>query len=123
VTTTRTAPRSLQGLPTLTEVIELPVPAELPAATEPLLDGPSLAPVAAAVDEEEIVDRVIVELQRHADLMLEFRLREAIEPTLARLTVALAVELRDELSATLRDVVARSVSQELARRRDRDLPT
>ena len=107
----------------MTEVIELPAAAEQPMTSEAQGDGGSSAAAVDEVDEDEIVDLVLVELQRHADLMLEFRLREAIEPALARLSFALAGELRDELAATLRDVVSRSVSQELARRRGRDSAT
>ncbi len=118
----RPAPHNLQGLPTLTEVIEMPglerAPgvAELPPVGEADLvvrnDEPS-------IDEEQLVARVLVDLQRHAELMLEYRLREAITPALSRLSEALVRELRLELAATLRDVVARSVSQELARQRGR----
>jgi hypothetical protein len=72
-----------------------------------------------AVDEERLVANVLVELQRHADLMLEYRLREAIDPALSRLADGLVHDLREELAATLRDVVARAVSQELARQRGR----
>jgi aspartate oxidase len=38
---------------------------------------------------------------------------------LAKLTDALIHDVRDELAATLRDVVSRAVSQELARQRSR----
>ena len=136
--TTRFAPRTLQGLPTLTEVIEVgepevPVVSEVPlfegasddgsrseAAAEPgAADAPPPLLAEPAVDEERLVANVLVELQRHADLMLEYRLREAIDPALSRLADGLVHDLREELAATLRDVVARAVSQELARQRGR----
>ena len=125
--TARYVPRNLQGLPTLTEVIEVLAP-DVAEAPEPRLaqlgEGQEAdAPVAPAttgpdLDEVQIAARVLLELQRHAEPMLEQRLREAIGPALARAADTLVDELREELAATLSDVVARSVSQEIARRRD-----
>jgi hypothetical protein len=46
------------------------------------------------------------------------RLREALAPVLARAADALIRDARKELTAALREAVARSVAQELARRRD-----
>ena len=50
--------------------------------------------------------------------MLEVRLREALAPVLARVADALVRDARKELTTALRDVVARAVAEELARRRD-----
>ena len=61
----------------------------------------------------------MVDVQRRVDSMLEFRLREALTPILARHTEALIRDMRDELSLTMRDVVTRSVAQELAKLRPR----
>ena len=61
---------------------------------------------------------MLADLQRQLDLMLEVRLREALAPVLARAADTLIRDARKELTATLRDAVARSVAQELARRRD-----
>jgi hypothetical protein len=132
MSSSRLGPHNLQGLPTLTEVIEMPAAAYdagadetlLPLEASPVPDdvvqavvaGPIAAP---AISEEQLVQRVLIDLQRHADLMLEYRLREALTPALARLTDSLIRDLRQELAATLRDVVARAVSQELARRQGR----
>lgn len=107
-----------------------PPAARLPTLTEVVLEGgarPSAAPVAAeppcpqspAVDEARIVDAVMAGLQPRIDLMLEYRLREALAPLLARATEAIVQEARAELAHTLRDVVARAVSQEVVRRRTR----
>jgi len=130
----RPAPHLLQGLPTLTEVIEaIPARGSTPEGSGDFSDPPAVpavAPDAPApaladaaplppIDEEQLVLRVLTELQRHADLMLDYRLREALTPALARLSEALIRELRQELAATLRDVVARAVTQELARQRGR----
>lgn len=93
------------AVPTLTEVIDAVEVAE-PAA-------------AASVDEDQLVQRVLLEIQRHVDLMVEFRLREALAPVLARAAQSIVEEARTELSATLRDVVGRAVAQEVARQRQR----
>ncbi len=71
------------------------------------------------VDETLITQRVLADLQRQIDGMLEYRLRETLAPILARTTEALVRELRQELSKTMKDVVARSVAQEVARQRSR----
>ncbi len=124
----RPGPINLQGLPTLTEVIELP-PATRGVAPGGTSGGPAPAPqglardvvaepsVAAAAAEQQLVERVLGDLQRHADLMLEVRLREALTPALSRLADTLVSDARLEFAATLRDLVEQSVAQELARRR------
>jgi hypothetical protein len=102
-------------LPTLTEVVmegHAAGPAPAPAAA--VTPAPAPAP---EVDEARIVDAVMAGLQTRIDLMVEYRLREALAPLLARAADAIVHDARDELAHTLRDVVARAVSQELARRR------
>ncbi|HRH18425.1 MAG TPA: hypothetical protein PKV17_14380 [Aquabacterium sp.] len=85
----------------------------MPASTvEPAVPG-------VVVDEALIAQRVLVDLQRQVDGMLEYRLREAMAPILARATDALMRDLRQELSKTMNDVVARAVAQEVARQRSR----
>ena len=122
----RTGPLNLQAVPTLTEVIE--IPAFAGSLAEPVADSLPAQPASGvqalpaelpAIDEEDLVQRVLADLQRNADLMLEYRLRQALAPAMARLTDALVNEVREELVVTLRDVVARAVSQELARQRGR----
>jgi len=127
-------------VPTLTEVIEVdeltavvdlasqpqpvPVPTS-PAAASPA--PPSHAPVAPQpipldslpVLEGQLAQRVLNDVQRQIDSMLEFRLREAMAPVLARHSEAIVRELKDELARTMRDVVARSVAQEVAKLRPR----
>lgn len=84
---------------------------------------PPPAPASAALPEtwreEQLVQQVLADVQRHADAMLEFRLREALGPVLARVTDELVRGARQEMAATLRDIVARAVAQELARQRSR----
>jgi len=66
-----------------------------------------------------MTQRVLADLQRQVELMLEVRLREALAPILARATDALVRDARKELTAAMRDMVARSIAQELGRREDR----
>lgn len=108
-------PVPLDALPVLGEVVSAP-PQQQPlpqAATPPLQDAPP------AVSEAQLAHRVLSDVQRQVDSMLEFRLKEAMAPLLARHTEAIARDLRDELNRTLKDVVARSVAQELAKLRQR----
>jgi len=118
-----------RAVPTLTEVLveaelgqepeqalPLPEPAETLAEVEP---EPAPVPEDPAVVEARITQHVLVDLQRQVDLMLEYRLREALSPALARVCDMLIREARTELASTLRDVVARAVAQELARQRAR----
>ena len=116
--------------PVLASVPEpLPIPASLlkpvSAPVQPLSSPtPVPAPLtpargASGVDEAAMAQRVFSEVQRQIDGMLEYRLREALTPILARTSEALVRELRQELSKTMRDVVSRAVAQEVARQRGR----
>lgn len=107
-------------VPTLTEVVDQQRAVPAPAARVPApASAPTGAAPAGAIDEEALVQRVLSDLQRQVDLMLEYRLREVVTPALARMTDALVQETRHELAGVLRDVVAKAVSQELARHRVR----
>ncbi len=102
-------------VPTLTEVIEVDelAPMATPTAPQPIpLDS-------LPVLEGQLAQRVLNDVQRQIDSMLEFRLREALAPVLARHSEAIVRELKDELARTMRDVVARSVAQEVAKLRPR----
>jgi hypothetical protein len=101
-------------VPMLTQVVDLHLdfePANLPAA--PPASGLSASEV------DQISTRVMADLQRQIDRMFEFRVREAAAPLVTRLLEQLTVELRDELTLTLTDVVRKAVSQEIARQRGR----
>jgi len=123
-------PRGSAHVPTLTEVVHLEAPAP-PAATqqaspreepEPEPDWSQtvvLAPGAPMPDEAQLTQNILADLQRQIDLMLEYRLREAIGPALARTADALIREVRADLAASMRELVARAVAQELARHRGR----
>lgn len=73
----------------------------------------------AELADDQLVRAVLQDLQRHVDLMLEYRLRASLTPVLTQMADNLVRELRQELASTLRDVVKRAVSQELVRRRKR----
>ena len=95
-------------------------PTAVPTLTEVIDAVDVIEPAAAApIDEDQLVQRVLLEIQRHVDLMIEFRLREALAPVLARAAQSIVDEARTELTATLRDVVSRAVAQEAARQRQR----
>lgn len=120
-------------VPTLTEVVRIPEPAPAGTAmpvpdpdpafarTEPApLQGlPVPVQPVPALDEEALVQRVLADLQRQIDLMLEVKLREVLTPALTRATDALMREARTELASTLRDIVSRAVAQEISRHRGR----
>jgi hypothetical protein len=73
----------------------------------------------ASFNEEQLTQRVLIDLQRQMDLMLDYRLREVLTPLLARAADGIVREARSELASTLRDIVERAVAQELARHRTR----
>ena len=122
-----------QGVPTLTEVVDWhdsdappSTPSELgdeAAIADPALmaapAAPAEPPLASLPTESELTEQVLVQVQRQLDLMIEYRMREALAPLLARATDGLVREARNELASTLRDVVARAVAQELTRHRNR----
>lgn len=116
-------------MPTLTEVVAWPAeaaPADAAtdsvrvAAAEPAAaDATPLRPALPAITEAQLTQHILTDVQRQIDLMLEYRLREALAPVLARATDNLVRESRSELASTLRDVVARAVAQEMSRHRSR----
>ena len=126
-------PRGPAHVPTLTEVVQLDAPptpaAPEPAGPQPAGEAPEAAPDwsqtvvmppgATLPDEAQLTQNILADLQRQIDLMLEYRLREAIGPALARTADALIREVRSDLAASMRELVARAVAQELARHRGR----
>lgn len=131
-------PISPDRVPTLTEVVQLPsshaatqVPSLDPATGTPAFPGrpgsfvERRAPQAERranwppppPGEDQLAERVLQDIQRQLDLMLETRMRETLAPALTRATDTLVREMRHELASTLRDVVNRAVAQELARHR------
>ena len=121
------------GVPTLTEVVDWHDSAAPPSTPSELGDEAAIAdpalmaapaapaelPLASLPTEAELTEQVLMQVQRQLDLMIEYRMREALAPVLARATDGLVREARNELASTLRDVVARAVAQELTRHRNR----
>jgi hypothetical protein len=120
-------------VPTLTEVVHAEEQGDTRAAPEGD-GGPSdvdatrgnetqegAAPVPAGEPErgEDLAERVLADVQRQIDLVLEQRLREMLAPALARLSEALMQDSREQLAVVLRDVVAQAVARELERQRRR----
>src|SRR5688572_9699298 len=99
--TTALALNTATPVPVLTEVVE---------TRRETLGGAS----ELALDEAQIVQRVLLEVQRQFDMLLEGRLREALTAALERVGEALVQEARGEVAATLRDAVTRVVSQEMS---------
>jgi hypothetical protein len=121
-------------VPTLTEVVLWPDALSAPQPLAPANEALPLeadvvvpvmhaaeraAPVAASMNDEQMIQRVLDNLQRQIELMLEYRLREMLTPILTRAADGVIRDARAELASTLRDVVARAVAQELSRHRDR----
>lgn len=107
----------------LVESADLPRVARSAEAANPVEAGPPAipgpAPLAVLPTEDQLTQRVLADIQRQVELMLDYRLREALAPLLARATDGLVRDARQELASTLRDVVARAVAQELSRHRTR----
>lgn len=139
-------PQPPQRVPVLTEVVVLPKaeqppqvvedfaptqaepayanpPPPAPVAVMPARAAPASAPAAAplraGLDEAAIAQRVLGDLDKQLDLMFEHRLRETLTPLLTRMTDSLVREMRNQLAASLREMVARAVSLELERQQKR----
>jgi len=116
-------------VPTLTEVVVLPdapaVPMPVPLEADVIVPAPSTGATppqpqqTTPVDDEQMIERVLADVQRQVDLMLEYRLREVLTTILTRATDSVIRDARSELASTLRDVVARAVAQEMSRHRSR----
>ena len=103
------------AVPVLTDVVDWQrAAAPAPPAAPP---NEPAQPAFGALSQDDMVARIVSELQRQVDLVLDYRLRETLTPVLTRLADALVREARAELASTLRDVVAKAVSQELVRQR------
>jgi hypothetical protein len=97
-----------------------PAAATLPPATPPATAAAAPARAGASpAGDVQLTQRVLADLQRQVELMLEVRLREALAPILARASDALVRDAKKELTAAMRDIVSRSIARELGRREDR----
>jgi hypothetical protein len=109
-----------EHLPKLTEVVDVR-PTETAAGGQSIAERLAATRAAAQppLAEDQLVQRILSDVQRQVDLVLETRLREVLAPVLTRLTDALLREARTELASTLHDIVTRAVAQELSRQRSR----
>jgi hypothetical protein len=71
-----------------------------------------------AAADVQLTQRVLADLQRQVELMLEVRLREVLAPILARATDVVVRDARKELTAAMREIVAKAIERELGRRED-----
>ena len=98
--------------PVLTDAFELTL--NEPVAAPPL-GGEMPHTLQAALFVEPLLEGIV----HHLDPVLERRVRDAIEPELARLAERVVQAARDEVAIGLRELVERAVAQELARLRSR----
>lgn len=101
----------------MSEPVDHAASERVPVLTEVLGEGAPPAP--PLIDEKRLVEDIMVALQQRVDLSFEYRVREAVAPVLERVAQTIVAQTRLALSATLRDVVARAVAQEVAKRQRR----
>jgi hypothetical protein len=91
----------------------------LPLLTDEI--GPAGKPSAASASETEteLTRRILADVLKRIEPTLEERIHKALVPALTRVGQALLIQLRAELAASLRDVIARAVAEELSRHRKR----
>ncbi len=99
--------------------------AEATLVENPSYGAPLVAPATRGIpaefqrSEAEITQHVLADVQRQVELMLEYRMREALAPILARATDMLIRDTRKQLANALHEMVAQAVAQEMSRHRDR----
>ena len=104
----------------MSEPVDRAASERVPVLTEVLGEAaPSLPPSPPLIDEKRLVDDIMVALQQRVDLSFEYRLRETVAPVLEKMAQSILAETRAALSSTLRDVAARAVAQEVAKRQRR----
>ncbi|MDD0814700.1 hypothetical protein PSQ39_08670 [Curvibacter sp. HBC28] len=95
----RTPPKFV---PTLTEVVEVPVPSAVPIASAPPLD--------LVAFEEQLLHRVMQRL----DALLEQRVQQALARVVEEQTRSVVPRLREELETVLGHALSEVLAQELA---------
>jgi hypothetical protein len=85
--------------------------------TTPSAAGAAPEPGTTVLNERQLTERILVDLQRQIDAVIEYRMREVLTPILTRATDAIVRDARAELSRSLRTWVDQSVTQELRRQR------
>ncbi|WP_025917252.1 hypothetical protein [Herminiimonas sp. CN] len=119
-------------IPVLTEIIAqeqgFAGPASISTSPSPVSPSesraadPSDALSAAAVSdsqwqtlEQQISERILRQLQTRIDFVLEHRIRDGLAEALQLAVEGMTTDIRRGLHQTLEDVIARAVSQEIAR--------
>jgi hypothetical protein len=102
------------GIPVLTEVIPVP---ELPVAAPPTVLVLEPAPVRDDARweqlEQDVRERVLVQVMARIDRVLEQRVRDCLADVLQSSVERLATELREGLRISIKEAVNRAVTQEL----------
>lgn len=97
-----------EPIPMLTEVVQVP-----------RYDQEELPKTLADVDWGDLAQRVrenvLERLLRRSDALLDAQLQQSLAPVLERAAETIAVEMHDALNRMIRDIVARSVTEELTR--------
>lgn len=113
-------PAPVQAMPLAPVAPVVPAASAEPSAASAIAAPPVHSPAPQPdISETQVAQRVLSVVQKQIDGMIDFRLKEAIAPILARHSEAIVRDLREELSRTMADVVARAVAQEMARLRQR----
>ena len=93
-----------------------PPPMHAVGSTTATVSGSS-ATGAGVADERQLKERILADLQRQIDAVIEYRMREVLTPILTRASDSIVRDARAELSRSLRTWVDQSVAQELRRQR------
>lgn len=108
------APASHAAAPPAPGLLEHP-PLHLYGSSADVLAS-SMISVQPEIDAQVLVGQVLAELSPRIDMMFQARLREALAPALARAADSLIRDTRDEMAATLRELVQEAVTRALQRR-------
>ncbi len=91
----------------------------LPLLTDEIGPAGKASTPAAPQSDSELTRRILADVLKRIEPTLEDRIQKALVPALTRVGQALLIQLRAELAASLRDVIARAVAEELSRHRKR----
>jgi len=105
---------AVAGVPTAESPSLSPRAAHEPSAVAQASEAGSAS---AGLDEDALARRVLLDLQRQLDGVLEYRVREVLTPILERAADALVRDARRELSRSLAELVDRAVAEQLRRQR------
>ena len=111
-------PPSDASIPVLTQILSEPI-ADAEAKSEPVAKAVTEAEARYQEDlkmlELKLNERVLRQILRRVDFVIEHRVRDALAEMLQSATEDLVKEIRRGLHVTLEDVIKRAVAQEMAR--------